>query len=55
MCEGRQHPRRGILTNALAPGLPLTERVRAVAANLARRLRGGRLHDCCGRYGEPGC
>lgn len=58
MCaEGRHRPpaKRSFLRNALQPGMPFTRRVLDIGANLGRRLRGGQVNDCCGRYGEPGC
>jgi hypothetical protein len=56
MCDGeRQPPPKSFLKLALQPGVPAGERLRGIASNLGRRLRGGRFNDCCGRYGEPGC
>lgn len=55
MCEGHRPRPPGFLANLFRPGLTLGERVRLVPANLARRLRPGGPHGCCGNYGEPGC
>ena len=55
MCESSSHEHMGFIGLATQPGIPFGRRVRMIAVNLGRRFRGGRLHDCCGNYGEPGC
>jgi hypothetical protein len=55
MCDGSSHEHQGSIQLATQPGIPFGKRVRMIAVNLGRRMRGGTLHDCCGRFGEPGC
>ena len=47
---------RGVVANLAAGGYNPLERAAQIANNvIRRRLRGGRLHYCCGHYGDPGC
>ncbi len=49
------HGAGGMLANLGAGDHGPIERIGLVLRNLARRGRGGRPHQCCGNYGEPGC
>lgn len=49
------HHHGGRLSNLGAGDYGPLERIGLVLGNIARRFRGGRPHECCGNYGEPGC
>lgn len=52
--HGHEH-HSGIVANLGDGDYNPFDRVLRIVVNLARRGRGGHLHDCCGNYGEPGC